>query len=105
MLTWLADVLKAAGLKVVEEDGWKEAGRGQMAAVKGIILHHTAGSKKGNSPSLELVTDGRPDLPGPLSPLFLARDGTFHVVRAVRCHHAGAGHWHGSAGNQQPNAI
>ncbi len=101
MLTWLADVLRAAKLKVVEEDGWKEAGRGEMGVVLGILLHHTAGSKKGNSPSLELVRDGRPDLTGPLSQLFLARDGTFHVVGAGRCNHAGAGNWHGAAGNLQ----
>lgn len=101
MLTWLADVLKAAGLNVVEEEGWKEAGRGQMEVVKGVLLHHTAGPRKGNSPSLAVVRDGRDDLPGPLSQLFLARDGTFHVVGAGRCNHAGAGNWHGAVGNLQ----
>lgn len=99
MLTWLADVLRAAGLTVVEEDGWKDRGRGPMSTVRGVMLHHTAGSKKGNSPSLRLVRDGRSDLPGPLSQLFLARDGTFHVVGAGRCNHAGAGSWHGASGN------
>lgn len=101
MLTWLADVLKAASLSVVEEPGWQEAGRGPMGPVKGILLHHTAGSRKGNSPSLELVKNGRKDLPGPLSQLFLARNGTFHVVGAGRCNHAGAGGWHGATGNSQ----
>lgn len=100
MLIWLADVLRAAGLTVIEEEGWKEAGRGEMGTVKGILLHHTAGSKRGNSPSLNLVKNGRSDLPGPLSQLFLARDGTFHVVGAGRCNHAGAGSWHGvTSGN------
>ena len=99
MLTWLADVLRSAGLTVVEEEGWKTAGRGEMGVVKGIILHHTAGSKKGNCPSLELVKNGRKDLPGPLSQLFLCRDGTFHVVGAGRCNHAGAGKWHNASGN------
>ena len=99
MLTWLADVLRAAGLSVVEEEGWKDRGRGPMSTVRGVMLHHTAGSKKGNSPSLRLVRDGRSDLPGPLSQLFLARDGTFHVVGAGRCNHAGAGSWHGASGN------
>lgn len=101
MLTWLADVLRSAGLNVVEEEGWKTAGRGEMDLPKAVLLHHTAGSKKGNSPSLELVKDGRKDLPGPLSQLFLARDGTFHVVGAGRCNHAGAGNWHGASGNLQ----
>lgn len=99
MLTWLADVLRAAGLKVVEEDGWKTHGRGEMGTVRGVLLHHTAGSKTGNSPSLRLVREGRSDLPGPLSQLFLARDGTFHVVGAGRCNHAGAGAWQGATGN------
>lgn len=99
MLTWLADVLKTAGLNVIEEPHWKDRGRGPMSTVRGVILHHTAGPKKGNSPSLRLVRDGRSDLPGPLSQLFLARDGTFHVVGAGRCNHAGEGSWHGASGN------
>lgn len=99
-LTWLADVLRSAGLTVVEEPGWKTAGVGAMGTVKGVLLHHTAGARKGNSPSLALVRDGRPDLKGPLSQLFLARDGTFHTIGAGRCNHAGRGEWKGlTAGN------
>lgn len=101
MLTWLADILRAAGLSVVEEPGWKTAGRGAMGTVKGVLLHHTAGARTGNAPSLRLVRDGRPDLPGPLSQLFLARDGTFHIVGAGRCNHAGNGNWHNATGNSQ----
>lgn len=99
MLTWLADVLRDAGLGVVEEAGWKTHGRGEMGTVAGVLLHHTAGSKTGNTPSLRLVREGRSDLPGPLSQLFLARDGTYHVVGAGRCNHAGAGNWQGATGN------
>jgi N-acetyl-anhydromuramyl-L-alanine amidase AmpD len=44
-------------------------------------------------PSLGIVRDGRPDLPGPLSQLGLGRDGTFYVIAAGRCNHAGAGEW------------
>lgn len=94
-LSWLADVLRKAGCAVVEEPGWKTAGRGEMGPVKGVILHHTAGPKTGNAPSLGIVQHGRPDLPGPLSQLFLARDGTFHVIGAGRCNHAGKGSWKG----------
>src|SRR5262245_16255822 len=51
-------------------------------------------------PTLRIVTDGRPDLPGPLSQLCLGRDGTFFVVAAGRANHAGEGNWQGnSAGN------
>jgi N-acetyl-anhydromuramyl-L-alanine amidase AmpD len=99
-LTWLADVLRAAGCKVEERPGWKNAGRAEMGTVKGVLLHHTAGSLKGNAPSLALVEKGRSDLPGPLSHLVLGRDGTFYVVAAGRCNHAGAGSWQGvTAGN------
>ena len=94
-MTWLADVLAAAGCTVIEEDGWKNRGRAEMGTVRGILCHHTAGPLKGNAPSLKIVRDGRPDLPGPLSQLFLARDGTFHVLAAGRCNHAGKGSWQG----------
>lgn len=80
-LAWLADVLRAEGLKVVEQPGWKDRGRGDMGEVKGILCHHTAGPLKGNAPSLNLVEHGRPDLAGPLSQLVLGRDGTFYQDR------------------------
>jgi hypothetical protein len=100
MVTWLADVLKDAGLNVVEVDGWQTRGRGPMGDVRGVLAHHTAGPSRGNSPSLNIVLNGRADLPGPLSQLFLARDGTFHVLAAGRCNHAGKGYWQGvTAGN------
>jgi N-acetyl-anhydromuramyl-L-alanine amidase AmpD len=51
----------------------------------------------GNMPSLRLVTEGRPDLPGPLAQLCLGRDGTYFVVAAGRCNHAGVGNWQGIA--------
>jgi hypothetical protein len=97
---WLADALRSAGLNVVETPGWKSAGRAEMGPVKGVLCHHTAGPLKGNAPSLNEVIRGRlpPDpspLPGPLSHLVLGRDGTFYVVAAGRCNHAGAGSWHG----------
>lgn len=92
-LYWLADTLRDAGLKVIEVQGWKSRGRGEFPAVRGIVCHHTAGALKGNMPSLDLVTRGRSDLPGPLSQLVLGRDGTFAVVAAGRSNHGGAGLW------------
>lgn len=102
-LTWLADTLRAAGLKVVEEAGWQSRGRGEMGTVKGVLGHHTGGPPDAHgTPSLGTIIHGRADLPGPLSQLYLARDATFHVVAAGRCNHAGAGAWHGvAAGNSQ----
>lgn len=94
-LTWLPDVLKAAGLKVSLVDGWETRGRGDMGRILGVLCHHTAGPKKGNMPSLRLIIDGRPDLPGPLAQLGLGRDGTYFVIAAGKCSHAGKGSWQG----------
>lgn len=94
-LTWLPQVLSAAGLRVAEQPDWKNRGRGDVGSIKGVICHHTAGPKSGNMPSLGIVTNGRPDLPGPLAQLCLGRDGTFFVVAAGRCNHAGRGNWQG----------
>lgn len=94
-LVWLADVLRAAGLKVVEMPEWKTRGRSEMGTVKGVICHHTAGPLTGDRPSLEIVEFGRLNLPGPLSQLLLSRDGTFYCVGAGKCNHAGSGAWHG----------
>lgn len=94
-LTWLSDTLKRAGLKVQEVPGWQTRGRGDMRAIKGVMLHHTAGSSVGNMPDLNLLIRGRSDLPGPLAQLGLARDGTWHVIAAGRANHAGKGAYAG----------
>ena len=100
-LTWLPQVLQDAGLKVALVDGWEARGSGDMGSVKGVICHHTAGPRgSGNMPSLRTIIDGRPDLPGPLAHLGLGRDGTYYVVAAGRCNHAGKGEWNGeTSGN------
>lgn len=101
-LTWLADVLRAAGLAVVEEPGWQTRGHGDAGSIKGVLCHHTAGAKTGNMPSLGVVIKGRPDLSGPLCNLALGRDGTFYIVAAGRAYHAGKGLWQGvSEGNSE----
>jgi peptidoglycan hydrolase-like protein with peptidoglycan-binding domain len=100
-LTWLPDVLKAAGLKVATEDGWENRGRGDVGKIVGVICHHTAGPKNGNMPSLDTLKNGRKAspgqkaLPGPLAQLGLARDGTFIVIAAGRAIHAGLGEFKG----------
>ncbi len=99
-LTWLPKVLLDAALKVAEQSGWRGRGRGDVGPIKGVICHHTAGPLNGNMPSLGVVTNGRSDLPGPLAQLCLGRDGTFYVVAAGRCNHAGRGNWQGvTSGN------
>ena len=94
-LSWLAEVLEDAGLKVAEQPGWRTRGRGDVGTTRGVMCHHTAGPATGIMPSLGIVTHGRSDLPGPLSQLCLGRDGTFFVVAAGRANHAGRGNWQG----------
>jgi Negative regulator of beta-lactamase expression len=94
-LTWLPDVLRAAGLRVAPVDGWQTRGRGDVGRIFGVICHHTAGPKNGNMPSLNILINGRAGLPGPLAQLGLGRDGTYYVIAAGRCNHAGAGNWQG----------
>jgi peptidoglycan hydrolase-like protein with peptidoglycan-binding domain len=53
-------------------------------------------------PSLKIITQGRSDLSGPLAQLGLGRDGTYYVVAAGRCWHAGRGEWRGiTSGNSK----
>jgi peptidoglycan hydrolase-like protein with peptidoglycan-binding domain len=94
-LIWLKDVLKTAGLKVATTHGWEDRGHGDMGQILGVMCHHTAGSRTGNMPSLDTLIKGREDLPGPLAQLGLARDGTYYIIAAGRCYHAGDGIWKG----------
>lgn len=90
MITNLADVLRNAGLNVVEVAGWKTRGHGVMSSVKAIIVHHTAGPATGDYPSLAVVRDGTSSLAGPLAQLGLGRSGTWFVIAAGRSYHAGS---------------
>ena len=97
--TDLADVLRAADLKVVEVPGWQ--GNARPASTGGFnpvgnLWHHT-GSKDTNPESIEddyryaewLAEVGRSDLPAPLCQLSVGRDGTVYVCAAGRGNHAG----------------
>ena len=99
-LTWLPDVLIKAGLKVAPVTGWEFRGVSEIGDIYGVICHHTAGPREQNMPSLKTIIQGRPDLSGPLAQLGLGRDGTFYVIAAGKCNHAGPGVWNGiTAGN------
>lgn len=98
-LTWLADVLRAAGLKVIEQPGWKTRGHADFRSVTHVMWHHTAG---GGDNDWYWVQHGTNGLAGPLSQLVLERDGTFRVIAAGVAWHAGVGSWPGiptNAGN------
>lgn len=98
-LTDLADILRGAGLDVVEVDGWTKRGwkggttpDGGLLGLTGGLVHHTATSAAapGDYPSLRIVRDGRSDVPGPLAQLGLGRSGTWYVIAAGRANHSGA---------------
>jgi peptidoglycan hydrolase-like protein with peptidoglycan-binding domain len=102
-LIWLPGVLRNAGLKVAEVPGWADRGHGDVGSVAGVVCHHTGtpGALDKNMPTLDVLINGRSDLSGPLSQLGLGRDGTYYVVAAGRCYHAGAGQWKGISGNSR----
>lgn len=94
MVTWLADVLRAAGLDVYEDPGWQtRETRGGFDPV-GVVCHHTAtGPNWLDGHVAALLRQGRRDLPGPLSQAGLERDGTWVLIAAGRANHNGFGLW------------
>lgn len=90
----LADVLRAAGLRVVEVPGWRDRSRPESTggfAPVGNLWHHTGAGPGGDAYAYAqwLAETGRPDLPAPLCQLSYGRDGTVYVCAAGRANHAG----------------
>lgn len=105
-LLWLADELRAAGMDVIEVEGWRTRGSDSFSP-RGIVCHHTATPEKasGDYPSLNIVKNGRSDLPGPLAQLGLGRSGKVYVIASGRANHAGTGGWKGMSGNSSVVGI
>lgn len=87
----LLAALEAEGLTVKEHAGWKTHQRDSATGkpfgpVHGIVMHHTAGLK-----DLELIYNGRSDLPGPLAHAFIDKAGVVTMTSAGRANHAGGG--------------
>lgn len=95
-LLWLADVLRAAGLTVIEEPGWRTRGAEFRVPIAGVIGHHTASSARGGDcPSTRILIVGRTDLAGPLAQIQLCRSGHVHIIASGIANHAGTGLWPG----------
>lgn len=94
-LTWLPEVLRDAGLEVLEVAGWQTRGHGDMATVLGVLCHHTCGPVKGDLPDVNVLVQGRSDLAGPLCNLGLGRSGKVYMIAAGAGWHAGKGNWLG----------
>lgn len=88
---WLADVLRAEGIKVVEYPGWKDRGHGDMGTIWGVFAHHTGNNPPGNNPG---YIANHPSL-GLCSQIHLSRDGVATVVGVGVAWHAGSGSYPG----------
>jgi hypothetical protein len=89
--SWIADALKAFGVKTIEETGWLNRGNGDFLTLWGVFAHHTGAD---NTPTW-LIRDGRADLKGMLSQIHLLRDGTAHITGQGVAWHAGRGAYPG----------
>lgn len=97
----LYKAIKRRGLPVEYVPGWSTRGS-EYFNPAAVLDHWTAGPRGSTSrPSLRIVVDGRPDLPGPLCNVYLDRAGTAVVVAAGRANHAGYGVWRGLTGNSR----
>lgn len=102
---WLADVLRAASLIVREVSGWRERGSSEWGPdtsnpsyrmpLQGVVCHATAGGRGARAEDeIRVLLNGSTTAPPPIAQLYLARDGTYHVVASGRCNHALTG-WAG----------
>lgn len=100
MQLWLAQVLRDAGLPVVEVSGWRTRSADEDADAstfrpQGLIIHETRGSATStDAGEIGVLINGRVGLSGPIAQLYLSRTGTWHVVAAGLCHHVKTG-WGG----------
>lgn len=94
---YLEKWLRPAGFAVEVRPDFATAGRPFTQRPRVAIGHHTATSAraKGNLPTLRILEDGRPDLPGPLCQTALARDCTAVALASGKANHAGTGRHHG----------
>ncbi|MBF9135335.1 N-acetylmuramoyl-L-alanine amidase [Plantactinospora sp. S1510] len=94
-LTWLADVLRGAGLTVHEVAGWRTRGANSLSTIRGITCHATAGSRNAtDAGEINVLINGSTTAPPPIAQLYLSRTGAWHVVASGRCNHNKTG-WAG----------
>src|ERR1051326_210806 len=85
---FLPTVLRGAGLRVVEHADWRTRHHGELAGIRGLLLHHTGTTA---ASAVDVVYRGRAGLAGPLAQLAVDRDGTWHVISAGQAWRAGTG--------------
>jgi hypothetical protein len=97
-INWLADVLRAGGVQVREESGWKTRGRDDFDP-QGIVIHATAGGlQQSNDSALGVIMHGRPGLSPPIGHAMGERGtGVWRIVASGASNHARTG----TAGNMK----
>ena len=88
--TWLADVLRAEGLEVVECAGWRTRGHyaseGDFTDLRAVVWHHDA-SAPGDSPGVPSYMLSNWSKAG--AQLWVDRRGVWHILAAGVAFHAG----------------
>lgn len=99
--TWLADVLRDAGLTVKPYDGWETRGRDDFEPV-GVILHHTVTKPTTSDAVVDrlLAVTGSSTVSPPLCQYSTNRDGSVSIIAAGTANHGGVGRWNGVSGNK-----
>lgn len=107
-LTDLANVVRGAGLDVVEEPGWQTRARGSGGFESGrpthFMVHHTASNPASDGQAdVNYIAYGSPD--EPICQLYLNRAGRCWVVAAGACNTNGTGHdwWGGGVPDDSMN--
>lgn len=109
-LTWLVDVLRKAGLTVVEYPGWETRGGDKIfnrMDPQTVGAHHTGTSTAWLDTSVEylLAVKGNATTPPPLAHLGLRRSGVYVAIASGVANHGGTGNWKGITGNRRAVGI
>lgn len=101
----MARAIRSHGVTVEVAAGAASRGNASFNP-RGVVCHWTAGPRGTTGrPSLGVVTNGRPGLPGPLCQVYLDRKGVAVIVATGRANHAGTGGWRGLSGNSSVLGI
>lgn len=107
----LPDALRDRGVTFRLVAGCEKRGADFPSRPRAVLMHWTAGPRTGLAPSLNVVTFGRSDLPGPLCQVLQSRekDGNgldiAYVVALGIANHAGKGSWRGISGNSRSTGL
>lgn len=100
----LPDMLRKYSVEPVLVAGWETRGKEFPTRPLGVLRHWTAGGLRQGIPSLQILTQGRSDLPGPLCAVGQergpgTRDDLAYVIASGKANHAGDGNLNGITGN------